>query len=409
VPDLSTLDERIEAYASWVRMLRSGHDLPALPTDTGDPLARLGDELRLLSATLSRREAELRGLFHLVHTVERGILLDDVLSKIFDAFKGLIPYDRIGCAFLSDDADELVAYWARSELGPLQIQRGYRGRMAGSSLQQVLSSRQPRILNDLEEYLRAKPDSDATRRIVAEGGRSSLTCPLLVDDRPLGFLFFTSREPSTYNDAHQSVFQQIADQVAVVIEKSRVYERLVEHNRRLKKQTRRLEALARSDALTGALSRRALDADIERAWSAFATRGTPFGVVLLDIDHFKQINDAYGHPAGDTVLREVVLRIAAQLRKRDVCGRYGGEEFLVVVPDTIEQQLLPLAERLRTALADSPMGADGDIAVTASCGAAHAGGGAASWRELVQQADDALYRAKAAGRNRSVLASSFRA
>ncbi|MEQ1758704.1 MAG: sensor domain-containing diguanylate cyclase [Vicinamibacterales bacterium] len=398
------LQDRVDAYASWVRTLRTGHHPPTLPIDPTDPLARLGRELELLSVTLNQREAELRGLLDLVQTVERGILLDDVLSKIFEAFKGLIPFDRIGCAFLSDNGRDAVSYWERTELGPVQLERGYGRPLAGSSLQQILSTRQPRILNDLEAYLRAKPDSDATRRIVSEGGRASLTCPLIIDDRPLGFLFFTSREKGVYDDTHQSIFQQISHQVAAVLAKSQVYERLVADNRVLLERTRDLQTLADVDPLTGALTRRAIDGRLERTWKEHVERGTPFGVALLDIDHFKTVNDTYGHAAGDAVLREVVRRVADQLRKGDVCGRYGGEEFLVVVADTTEDQLLQTAERLRGVLAAVRMGVAHDIPVTASFGLAHTTRSPSSWAALVQRADEALYEAKRAGRNQCVVA-----
>jgi diguanylate cyclase (GGDEF)-like protein len=398
------LTDRIDAYADWVRTLRAGHAPPALPTDGADPLARLGHELQLLSTTLSRRDAELRGLFSLVQSVERGVLLDDVLSKIFVAFKGVIPFDRIGCAFLSDDGSDLVAYWARTELGEVKLQSGYSRPMLGSSLEGVLATRQPRIINDLEAYLQAKPGSDATRRIVAEGGRSSLTCPLIIDDRALGFLFFTSREKGIYDETHQLLFLQITHQVALVIEKSRLYERLVAHNRSLVERTQRLQQLADQDGLTGALTRRALDAVLDRVWTAYRGGGTPFGVILLDVDHFKAINDRRGHAAGDAVLQEVVGRIIRELRRCDVCGRYGGEEFLVVVPDTTEAHLLEIAERLRLTIAGTHMGPSGDVAVTASFGVAHTCQRPSSWAALEQMADRALYQAKADGRNRCVLA-----
>jgi diguanylate cyclase (GGDEF)-like protein len=394
----SLLEDRVAAYAAWVRNLREGTTPPHLDLSE-DPLARLGRELELLSQAVTDRETELRRLFELVNSVESGVLLDDVLDRVFENFRGIIPFDRIGCAFISDDRSRVVAYWAKSELGPVRIAPGFQQPLAGSTLETLASTGQPRIINDLEAYLAAHPTSVSTKRIVEEGGRSSLTCPLLVGGRPFGFLFFTSRQANTYASMHQSVFLQIAGQVSVILEKSRMYEQLVEHNRTLLERTHRLEEMASHDALTGALNRRALD-DLLAERVAHASRGGLLGVIMADIDHFKEINDRHGHAAGDYALQEFVHRLSSTLRKGDAVGRYGGEEFLIVIDDLDGAALLRTAERLRASVAQTPFDLGlAALPVTASFGVALLKPGMTA-ADLVESADAALYEAKTAGRNR---------
>jgi putative two-component system response regulator len=224
------LEHRVDTYVSWVRTLRGGRRPPVLSVDAGDPLGRLARELDLLSESVTRREAALLTLCDLASRIDRDIVVDDVLADIFKAFHHIIPYDRIGCAFLSDDGTRLVANWAQSDLGPLRLKPGFSQPIAGSSLEAILTTRQPRILNDLEGYRASRPRSISTRCIVDEGGRSSLTCPLVCHDRPTGFLFFTSRQRETYSDVHQAIFRQISHLVAAAIDKARYYEGLVVHD-----------------------------------------------------------------------------------------------------------------------------------------------------------------------------------
>lgn len=396
---------RLDEYATWVSELRSGHPVEALPVAGADPLARLALELDQLAETLSQREHELRRLFDLIETVEQGVLIDDVLNRVFDAFTGVIPFDRIGCAFLSEDGKRLAAYWARTNLGPPQITRGYTQKIAGSSLEPILKTGAPRILNDLERYLDEKPNSDSTRRIVEEGGRSSFTCPLMINGKPIGVLFFTSREKNTYEKIHQTIFRQIASQLAVIIGKSQQYEQILKRNRELARQSRKLEEIASTDALTRVLNRGAI-LEVLRAKLAEAKQtGQCVGVIMADIDHFKRVNDTLGHPAGDQALKIFTKRLAAALRSGDRLGRYGGEEFLIILADITEETLATTAERLRRCVADEPFELNLETRpITASFGAATCGGRGKSPEDVIADADRALYAAKSGGRNKVVSA-----
>ena len=159
---------------------------------------------------------------------------------------------------------------------------------------------------------------------------------------------------------------------------------------------------ATHDALTGVASRRAALEVLVRELARGSREKKPVGIVLADIDHFKEINDKYGHVAGDIVLQEVAQRMSKCTRAYDCVGRYGGEEFLIIVPSSTEHGVLRLAERMRQSTQGAPVQTpEGEIAITASFGAAsiHATG-QDNVNDLLRIVDAALYRAKNAGRNR---------
>jgi len=160
---------------------------------------------------------------------------------------------------------------------------------------------------------------------------------------------------------------------------------------------------ATHDSLTGISNRGVILDILRREYSRQVREGGSFGIVLLDVDHFKSVNDTYGHLCGDTVLQEVVRRVTSTVRAYDTVGRYGGEEFLIVAPSSGAEGILRLSERVRLAIEATPIKMDAlEISVTVSLGLAVSSEAAPLDPELMlSTADEALYRAKADGRNRS--------
>jgi diguanylate cyclase (GGDEF)-like protein len=169
---------------------------------------------------------------------------------------------------------------------------------------------------------------------------------------------------------------------------------------RLRSSMQQIAALATRDALTGLSNRRQIDLDLEVAVEQARRQGSPLCVAVVDVDHFKAVNDRYGHSVGDEVLTRVAACLAGSVRAGDHVGRFGGEEFLLVLPTTLALAR-PLVERLRARLEALPALPAGGQPVTASFGLA-AWRGDESAADLVRRADQALYRAKDAGRNRVV-------
>jgi two-component system cell cycle response regulator len=172
----------------------------------------------------------------------------------------------------------------------------------------------------------------------------------------------------------------------------------------LRQRNEDLDRISRTDALTGLRNRRHVEEYLAKLVSLARRNAEPIAVLVIDVDRFKSVNDTYGHEAGDAVLREVAGRMLDSIRLEDMVGRWGGEEFLVVLPNTAAEGAAELAERLRHLVADTPCRlADGDaVQVTISVGCA------ASLMDdagsMVRSADAAMYEAKQSGRNRVVVA-----
>lgn len=185
---------------------------------------------------------------------------------------------------------------------------------------------------------------------------------------------------------------------------SRTLERSLRYALKLGETLEALRRLATRDQLTGLLNRREFDRILAEERERSHRFGRPMGLVMIDIDHFKSVNDSHGHPAGDAVLREVARRLGAEMRSVDRLARFGGEEFAVIVVEGDETTALAVANRICTAVRRDPILANETLPlnITVSAGVAVMPANAKTGEELLVAADKALYAAKKAGRNRAV-------
>ena len=171
-------------------------------------------------------------LFKITEDINHGKSFDEIFDLVYENLKRVIPYNRIGIATLKD-SNILVARKARSD-GPVILEGGYEEDISCSSLKNIIEKGEPRIINDLEDYLKKKPDSLSTQKIVSEGIKSNLTLPLLVKGKPVGVIFFSSRDKNTYSKKDSEYLKLIAGHIAISFERAILIEELEKTNERLR-------------------------------------------------------------------------------------------------------------------------------------------------------------------------------
>lgn len=234
---------------------------------------------------------------------------------------------------------------------------------------------------------------DAARQTVFSRGQkpptmpSLLVLPLLVHGRALGTLVLGSSQAHAFSDSVRPGLEVLASHMAISLSNARML--------------KRLEEQATTDGMTGLLNKRTLIVEAQRRIKSAARFKKPLSLLVSDIDHFKKVNDTYGHDVGDVVIKglgEVLRRIK---RDTDIVGRFGGEEFVIVCEQTDEEGATNLAERIRRELENTTFQTElGPLSVTCSVGVAPFPSAGHDWESLFKATDEALYVSKRAGRNR---------
>jgi two-component system, cell cycle response regulator len=228
-----------------------------------------------------------------------------------------------------------------------------------------------------------------TRKVKIEDARSLLVLPLLAADEPVGTLTLVARAEKRFGKDVREMLAVIANQVAVSLENGFLY--------------RKMETMATTDGLTGLTNHRTFQQRFADLLERAARHGHRVALLLCDVDHFKKVNDNYGHPVGDEVLRRVARVLQEVPRKIDIPARYGGEEFAVLLDNVDVAQAKQVAERIRIEISRVVVESEkGPLSVTESIGVAAFPDDGKDRATLIERADLALYHAKHTGRNRVV-------
>jgi diguanylate cyclase (GGDEF)-like protein len=214
--------------------------------------------------------------------------------------------------------------------------------------------------------------------------------PLLYERELLGMLIFLSEKDRALNSYQLELLEVLGNQASLSLANAKFHHEL--------------EQLAITDGLTGLYNHRHFQEKLSSELRRLRRFSDPLSLLLVDIDFFKKVNDSYGHPAGDEILRGVAKIIRGTVRHIDIPARYGGEEFAAILLGTNRDGARKMAERLRRAVTENRCSVNGkDLTVTVSIGSATSPSDAETHEQIIEKADQALYHAKRTGRNRCVL------
>lgn len=340
---------------------------------------------------IERAKYEHERFYHASAMLCRALTLEDVMETAFDAAAQIVDYDAAAITLFDEQRNRHRVYSVRVKPGAEKLIKasdldGLEFRSNAGLAAMVVKNK---------HYLPAGGeirDISApvyTRKIKLRDAESLVVLPLLSGDSAIGTFMLAARKAHQFRKDVREMLGIIANQVAVSLQNGMMYQKM--------------ETMATTDGLTGLTNHRTFQERFENLLARSARHGHEAAFLLCDVDHFKNVNDTYGHPVGDEVLRRVARVLMDAVRKIDITARYGGEEFVVVLEATGLEGAVKLAERIREDVGKLVLDSEkGTFKVTMSIGVSAFPDDSTDRAELIDRADQALYHAKESGRNRVV-------
>ena len=325
----------------------------------------------------------------ILHKIDEAILesstIDDIIHTALHAVNQLVKYDHAAIIEIREE-NYFNIYEGIFTNGRFSENVVY-DQPSFPEINSFLDDKEARILIN-------KDDIRATFKQIHlsqnNGLHTSMVVPLIAKHEKLGLLVVGFTEEDALSFDLIEIIKEVSKMISIGIYQIHLYERV--------------EAMATIDELTGIYNRRQLIQLGEHALAQVKRSERPLSIILFDIDHFKDVNDNFGHTTGDTILKKIVGCCQKNVRKMDIFGRYGGDEFIVILPETTVEQAEFVAKRLNTnVFINSELLEECPIQLSISVGLSFLNDEQESLTQLINQADEAMYNAKKSGRNRIVL------
>ena len=337
-------------------------------------------------AHLQQQNANLETLQEVAAVIGSSLDLQETVHRILKHTQRIIPYDTATVQLLQNGELHVIGGFGFEDLNEIMKLR-FPYPEAGNLTTEVIDGQTPRMSPDVTSEFPTFVQPKRGQTI-----RSWIGIPLIRYGEVIGLMTVDSLYCDAYNQSHVKLAATIGNHIAIALENARLHDQTYH--------------MAMSDSLTHTGSRRRFEVEGRLLYENAQRSGHSVAALMIDIDHFKLVNDRYGHGAGDQILRRVAEACGSDLRGSDLLARYGGEEFVVVLPKTSEQKAPAAAERIRSRVEEMTH-PEIDGPVTVSIGAAaEVPRNASGFEKLIKRADLALYQAKKTGRNRVVVVDS---